>query len=397
MASSFTAFVATCHRLAFGLRFRMRARAWPDADLRPCPGGRILVSGYFNEALGIGTAGRLIADKLESLGRPVVREDLRPSERGLLTRGAQSLPPERDAPVWLIAANPPEARIALFSRDARDWHKQYRIGMWHWESSLAPAAWADTARWFHEIWVSSAFTAGAIAEALQRAGRPEDAAKLRIRPLPVPVSVPASSDGPARPADRPVRVLTLFDPRSDFDRKNPMAAVDAWRLAFPEPARNAHLVVKTLAGAEAWPAFAGLLERTAGRPDIQIRAETLSPGETTALIAASDAVVSLHRGEGFGLPLAEAMAHGVTAIATGWSGNLQFMTPDNSILVPYRLIPASPQYNGPAAVWAEPDVGAAAQSLRDVVADAALRSRLGQAGRQAMMKAGIDWQLWGKP
>lgn len=388
MASSFTFFVAACHRLVFGLRFRVRSRAWPDAVPGPRPNGRILISGYFNEALGIGVAGRLVADKLQSAGHSVVREDLRPSERGLLTRPAHPLPPGLEAPVWLIAANPPEARIALFSRDVAAWRNTYRIGLWHWESSLAPADWADTARWFHEIWVSSDFTAEAIAAAMRRAGRPADTVKLRVRPL--PVAVPDTL--PARPAGGKVRVLMLFDPRSDFERKNPMAVVEAWRTAFPEPANSAELVVKSLAGAERYPAFRDLLKRVEGRPDIHIRAETLSPVETTALIAGSDIVVSLHRGEGFGLTLAEAMAHGVTAVATAWSGNLQFMTPDNSILVPCTLVAAAPGYNGPAAQWADPDVSAAAKALKAAIGDRPLREGLGLRAHSDVAALDAAWQ-----
>lgn len=342
-----------------------------------------MVSGFLNEILGIGQAGRLSVGALSAAGFDVVTEDLRPLDRGLLTRPPVALP---DAPVWLIHANPPEARIALYRHTYESWEHRYRVGYWVWESSVAPRAWIRPARWFHEIWTPSQSARDAFALAFEAAGQGAQVAKLRVVPHPVAAAGPAA----ARIAGQAVRALVLFDPRSDFDRKNPEGAVEAWLRAFPTPGAP-RLIVKSLAEAEGHPRLESLRRLAARRGDIEIRAETLTPGDTLALIAGCHILISLHRAEGFGLPLAEAMALGLTVIATGWSGNMQFMTVDNAMPVPYRLVSANARYNGPVAQWAEPDIAAAAKALQQAAADADLRDRLGRRARADIAQLTANW------
>ncbi|ESQ88878.1 hypothetical protein ABAC460_13945 [Asticcacaulis sp. AC460] len=369
--------LAGLHRTASGLRFAARSRAWQPAMSRPRPQlDTVLISGFFNEALGIGRAGALIANGLEAKGITVVREDLRPFDRGLLTRGPSLLP--SGAPVWLIHANPPEARIALFTHAG--WQDRYRIGYWAWESSRAPDAWADVAQWFHEIWVPSAFVRDAVAAILPA----DQAAKLKVVPTPVPIPPPSERGG------GPVTALTLFDPRSSFNRKNPAGAIQAWLKALPEPG-DVRLIVKTLSGAESHTQFQALQTLVTGRDDIVFMAQTLDDAATARLIADCDILISLHRGEGYGLPLAEAMALGKAVLATGWSGNLEFMTPDNAMLVPYRLIPADAGYNGPSAQWADPDIDAAATALKTLLTNDSLRTQLGAQARTRMTHINDAW------
>ena len=355
------------------------------ASPRPAPQDmRIIVSGFFNEALGIGRAAQLTAEALIHHGFDVIREDLRPFDRGLLTRPhAQFV---EHAPTWLIVGNPPEAQIALYTHDPAQWREMYRIGLWHWESDEAPASWAKMTRWFHEVWFSSTFSAEAMAKALRRAGLSSELGKLRVHPLPVPSPGPR----PARNAEQPVRALAMFDPRSDFDRKNPQGAIDAWLTAFPT-AGPGRLIIKSLAQAAHHPRFLALKAQVDHRPDIELRAETLTRYDTQALIASCDILISLHRGEGFGLPLAEAMALGLTVIATGWSGNMQFMNEQNSWPVPFRLVAANTQYNGPQARWAEPDIEAAARCLRKAIEEEAVRAHLGRQARSDITRL---FEIW---
>jgi hypothetical protein len=372
------------HRQVFNARLARLARHWHPADERSAPVSQIIrVSAFFSEALGIGSAGDMTAAALEAAGLTVIREDIRPLQRRLMTRRPEPFATPGSAGIWLIHANPPEARILLFGRDEALWRDLYRIGYWTWESSIAPASWLETARWFHEIWVPAPSVRDAFADAFSTSPWPETARKLRVVPHPVPVL--DAQSGPAKV----ITAVTLFDPRSDIDRKNPQGAVEAWVRAFPTPSADRRLIIKTLPyGEEALRRLSPIIR---DRNDIRFQCQTLSRPQTENLIASSDILISMHRGEGFGLTVAEAMSAGRVALATGWSGNMAFMTPDNSAPIPYRLVAANARHNGPEASWAEPDVDAAAGMLRTLAEDADLRTRL---GRQATADIAALREAW---
>ena len=113
-----------------------------------------------------------------------------------------------------------------------------------------------------------------------------------------------------------------------------------------------------------------------------------------ALIAAADAVVSLHRAEGFGLIMAEAMALGTPMIGTGWSGNLDFMDETCAMVVPARLVPVEdPQGIYRGQMWADPDIDAAAEALRRIRTEPGLAQRLSEAGRKRVIER-LSPQAW---
>jgi len=379
--------VGAVHRALFDFLFARRSKDWQPASPRPLPAKpRIILSGFIHEALGIGRAGRLTQAAVEAAGFETIGQDLRPLHRGLLTRSPRPLPGGDGAGIWIIHANPPEARIALFQQTYESWRKLYRIGYWAWETSRAPASWAPVAKWFHEIWVPSDHVREALRMAFVEAGCEDQVEKLRVMPHPVPI--------PPLPLDkgsRRINVLCMFDPGSDFARKNPMGTIDAWLRLFPQATETAHLTVKTLGSAKGLPQYGEMQRKTAGRSDIVVLAETLDEAQTRNLIAASDVVVSLHRGEGFGLVLAEAMAHGRCVIATGWSGNMQFMSPENSIPVPFSLSPANKRYNGPVAQWAEPAGDFAVAALDRLIRDREMRERLGTWARRDLAMLADAW------
>lgn len=377
------------HQRLFHLRYTAHARAWPAAEPALFPDdGTILLSGFFSGTLGIGSAGDMTGRILETMGYRILRDDIKPLQRRLLTRIPAAFDISQPAGTWIVHANPPEARMALFARDTKSWKNMYRIAYWTWESSLAPADWLEVARWFHEIWIPSAFVRDAFAQAFAQSPWAEEATKLHVMPHVVgAAAVPVAAAESAAPV---FTALTLFDPRSDPERKNPKAAIEAWLRAFPQqgPAR---LIVKTLPEAEQTGVVAELCAAARGREDIIMMTQDLSRSEMNALIASCDLMISLHRCEGFGLALAEAMAAGVTVLATGWSGNMTFMTSENALLVPYALVPANRRHNGPRAQWAEPDISTAASLLKRAAADANLRARLGTAARQDITKLTSCW------
>jgi glycosyltransferase involved in cell wall biosynthesis len=129
--------------------------------------------------------------------------------------------------------------------------------------------------------------------------------------------------------------------------------------------------------------------------DIHIMTGELSPHDVRRLIAGSDVLLSPHRSEGFGLPLAEAFLAGVPALATGWSGNLDFMSGTPELLIDYTLVPVSDPYGvyrAPGQQWAEPDSSDAVTKLRKLANSPGLMRELAEEGRNAVLAFNRHWQ-----
>ena len=156
----------------------------------------------------------------------------------------------------------------------------------------------------------------------------------------------------------------------------------AFQQAF-SPGEGPVLVVKSVNGESHLTKREWLRYEAEGRPDILLMEEYLPAGHKDALMAACDCYVSLHRAEGFGITMAEAMALGKPTIATGYSGNLEFMTPQNSFLVGWQegRVPADCAPYREGARWAEPDLDEAAALLRRVYADPGEARRMGEVAR----------------
>ena len=181
--------------------------------------------------------------------------------------------------------------------------------------------------------------------------------------------------------------VVAFDVGSDADRKNPLAAIDAFQLAFPTE-QDVVLAIKTKPYPDI-PAFQDharmLRERISGDPRIRILERALTYEEVLGLYASCDVMVSTHRSEGLGLHLMEAMSLGRPVVGTGWSGNMDFMTPENSVATRYRLVPVQARHPGYLAevgrdgqVWAEPELRDVAEALRALHREPGRRLELGR-------------------
>ena len=182
--------------------------------------------------------------------------------------------------------------------------------------------------------------------------------------------------------------LFAFDFTSGIQRKNPWVVVHAFQKAFSNRA-DVHLVLKTTHGNTEPQALDRLRRSCAGCANVSFLDAVLDRDRMWSLLAACDAVVSLHRSEGFGLLLAEAMAMGKPTIATAYPANTDFMTPENSLLVSYRLVKNHSEW-GPyarGAVWADPNINQAAALMRRLVDEPDLRERLGKRARQDMAQS----------
>ena len=165
-----------------------------------------------------------------------------------------------------------------------------------------------------------------------------------------------------------------FDYASRIARKNPIGLVEAFIKAFPKPFSLGNnlgpwLVVKAFNPGATPPDAVAVRDAVARRPDIVLFEEHLSPEDQRAYISSLDVVASLHRSEGYGLIMLEAMAQGIPTMATEHSGNLAFMSHQNSWLIPAQRITidesASPYPAG--YTWAEPDISSAASTLRWII------------------------------
>jgi len=164
--------------------------------------------------------------------------------------------------------------------------------------------------------------------------------------------------------------LFTFDYASVLARKNPLGLVEAFLRAFPRPG-EAILVLKSINGDHHAADHERVRVAAGGRPHIVLLDAYLEPVDKDRLTASCDCYVSLHRSEGFGITMAEAMFLGKPVIATGYSGNVDFMTSDNSYLVDYELAAIGPGADPypPDAEWAEPDLDHAAALMREVYDD----------------------------
>lgn len=194
--------------------------------------------------------------------------------------------------------------------------------------------------------------------------------------------------------DETVFLLT-FDVTSDISRKNPAAAVEAFRTAFPSQT-DVRLVVR-MKNANTDPRFSAstgdIMRASAEDPRITVLTDSLPYSDVLQLMASADVYVSLHRAEGLGLPLMESMMLGKPVIATGWSGNLDFMDAENSALVGYDLVPAAglhdlyeDEFMGGPALWAEPRLSEAVQWMRALASGLELRARLGTVARESVQQ-----------
>jgi glycosyltransferase involved in cell wall biosynthesis len=256
-----------------------------------------------------------------------------------------------------------------------------RVACWFWELEDLPAAWREKATHFDGFLAASAF----IADALGRSG---------IGPVirvPLPVVERERSRLQRRDLGWPENAfvfLTTFDFHSSVERKNPAGAIEAFARAFAGR-RDVALVVKTSNGVYYPEALEKLLNRADRDPRILIQDGIVDVAHMAAMQQLSDAFVSLHRAEGFGLGLAECMAAGKPVVATAWSGNLEFMSDETACMVPALMepVPQGAYANVRDGVWAEPDVAAAADCMRRLVDMPAFANRMAHAGQRHVRQA----------
>lgn len=339
--------------------------------------GPLTMIGAFELNIGIARAAQILCSSMEAAGLPVY-----PMDCSAVLRPMPGPPARRSAApalgTMVFCVNPPQMAPLLTHFGPRICRGKRLVGYWWWELDRLPRAWMRWAELMDEIWVSSRFIHDTFVRELPRKA-------IRYVPLCVPEPAPsAAARGDFGLQPHPFTVLVAFDLSSHWERKNPRGAVAAFRRAFPDAA-EAQLVLK-VSGASQHPEHLETLRAlTADMGNVRIIPDNLPEGDLAALIRSCDVLLSLHRAEGLGLFISEAMWLGTPVIATAWSGVLDMLSEDNALLVRCRPVPVRPSdYPSvmPGASWAEPDLEHAAECLRRLAADAGLRSRLRVAARQ---------------
>jgi glycosyltransferase involved in cell wall biosynthesis len=180
--------------------------------------------------------------------------------------------------------------------------------------------------------------------------------------------------------------LSMYDTHSLQDRKNPQAVVDAFKKSFRRDDTSVGLVIKVNNAQTNPHEMERIKEKIAGYRNIYLIDQTLERIQVYNLLLATDCFVSLHRSEGFGLALAEAMFLGKPVIATNWSGNTDFMNHDNSCPVDYSLSTIGRDIGPYHAhqIWAEPDIGHASFYMSRLVNDRNWYNEIAAKGQQTI-------------
>lgn len=354
--------------------------------------GPVVVAGFHASVLGLGDGARAFSAALRAAGAPVVDWDVTEvfGHERTIEGDFAAAPPPGEGPL-VVHLNPRELIQLAAMKGAGPFAGRFTVGYWAWELERIPPAWRAAFRYVDEVWTPSRFVADAV-----RADAP---ARVAVRVFPHLVArLPVAPPDRARfgPPAEGALVLLSFDARSGFERKNPLGAVEAFRRAKAKARVPASFVVKVV-GAEAAPAqMAALRAAAEACGDVRVMTERLSGEAMAALIASADIVLSLHRSEGFGLLLAQAMAAGKPVVATDWSGALDFMTADSAALIGRRLVEVKdPQSLYAGGRWAEPDLEEAADRLATLIADPDARRALG-ARAAATAAERLDPAAWAR-
>jgi glycosyltransferase involved in cell wall biosynthesis len=352
------------------------ARQFVVPTYPPLPG--INLVGYLRAELGVGEAARRLARGLEAGGIPhtttAYGRTASRQQHAFAENGSRAF---YDTNVVCINAD----QLPTFYADAGPslFEGRYTIGLWFWEVERFPASLHESFDFVDEVWTASEFVASAI----------QDETSKPVRVIPLPVEAPPRTGLTRADVGLPDGFVFLFcfDFLSVVERKNPHGLVEAFERAFA-PGEGPTLVIKTINGDRRHAELALLERRTAHRDDIVVVDGYRTPTARDALIGLCDCYVSLHRSEGYGLTMAEAMALGKPVIATEYSGNLSFMDGDNSLLVPHTMVPVpagcDPYPAG--ARWAEPDLDVAAELMRGLYERPAEARELGRRAQEQVLR-----------
>jgi len=266
--------------------------------------------------LGVGEAGPLLVAGLGAAGVPNTTRAYCQTVSRQTHRFDETRPSEQPYAINIMCVNADQIGAFALSMGRQFFAGRYSIGLWFWEVEEFPRSMCRAFDHVDEVWVASEFVRGAIAA---RTDKPVTTITLPVLP---PAELDVDRDRLGLP-ERPV-LLYMYDFMSVLERKNPLGLIEAFSKAF-SPDEGPVLVLKSINGDRRRADLERVRYFASRRPDVIVWDGYVTPEDRLALIAASDGYVSLHRSEGFGLTIAEAMSLGTPVIATAYSGNMDFM------------------------------------------------------------------------
>jgi glycosyltransferase involved in cell wall biosynthesis len=329
----------------------------------------VSIVGYHRSVLGLGEDARSLFDCLLDVGVAAELIDVSPTVRR--ESGDESVLAQSDIAHIFKAfeSSRPNASVVIFCMPCFEMIRiictlglvrtraQYWIGYWPWETTELGPGWVNSFEFVGEVWASSRFLYETYSKQTRK--------PVFHIPLNIQVPGPIEPNGLRSLLGSKFTFLSIFDFNSRIERKNPLGVIAAFCRAFPKKTEHVQLVLKTIHGKRHLDDFEVVRKAADEDGRIVLKNDALSREEICWLIQNSQVYVSLHRSEGFGRPIAEAMLLGTPVIATGWSGNTDFLTEETGFPIGYRLRPVTPsEYPFAAGEWAEPDIGHAAAVMR---------------------------------
>lgn len=327
--------------------------------------------GYIKSQMGLGEGARLIAKALSQTDIPFSIIDTKvgnPFNHSDNTFDDKLV----NKPIFSINIfhiNPEQFPSLEISLPQNTWDKRYNIGIWLWELSQFPKEWENAFLQVDEIWAPSKFCCDTF---------------KKVSPVPVtliPYGIEPAIDNNLNRTffnlpDNVFLFLVMFDVNSTMARKNPISAIKAFKYAFSKENKEVGIVIKiNNATLEAVNIIKSELK---GYKNVFIIDKTLSKIEVNTLIKLCDTFVSLHRSEGFGLVIAEAMYLKTPVIATYYSANVDFMSPSTACCIDYELVKIDKDYSMYKSnqMWAEPDIVQASVFMKILFSDKNYRQQL---------------------
>lgn len=340
------------------------------------------VFGYINGEFGLGEAVRLLIKAMQSVDIPVavIDYDVATHHRHEDTT-FQNFSSEAPYLFNLVLLGPTEARKVLTHyEDATFFLDKFTIYFLNWESEFFPDEYVKNINFYDQVWVPASYCKEIISQYVNCP------VELVHYPIEIPIDSEIDPEVEEFYTANTFNFLFMFDYNSSLERKNTLNLIRAFGKAFGKNDTTVNLTIKTSRSTN-YPKEKQLLENEIqGFQNIKIVEKIYQKDTLHKIISRCDSYVSLHRSEGFGLTMAEAMFFSKPVIATGYSGNLEFMNADNSFLVDYSMTKVdSDVFNyGRNTIWSNPNIDHAAELLRLVRDNSSEVQEIAKKGNQTI-------------